>query len=410
MALSHANPTKTSSTGGSSAPAGLAPTVRPAVAAGAEGPEPDLAGNAAQVEEAGLGPEPAQDLTREQAGATEPAAPTAFRDHDAALAHNKKVKACFGAVLDQAIAAGVDPAKGAYDEANLLHNSAEWIQSGNATVHILTPTHDAAQRGAGGKLAFFDKTRNWNELDSDYPAEKGVRNDPRLSMHDPGAHGAMNEGGTDLTMINPVAKDEIRHTLIHEVQHDADQTWSGQAWEQKGKGWDKEKTANVNGYQSEFRAYWIMDAAQFPPATQKAKNQPPASYAEAMGIKSTSFKNARQEAIFWNMVQYDSYNRYLWAYVEDAEFRKMVHDFAVPVSGNVINSVRIQSLSEKLTACSKASALDGKEVVATLAAAGQLDGLDRAFLGDATQSAPFWAQARRQLSDEALDALKAAVA
>jgi nucleoid-associated protein YgaU len=76
-------------------------------------------------------------------------------------------------------------------------------------------------------------------------------------------------------------------------------------------------------------------------------------------------------------------------YAVDATFKAIVDAYSTPVSGNAINSPRIQDLSDALAA---GVAADVWTAVAAL------DALDQGYLADHAASQPLWDQAQAALS------------
>jgi hypothetical protein len=198
----------------------------------------------------------------------------------------------------------------------------------------------------------------------------------------------------------------LRETIIHEVQHDADQTWPGQRWA------DPAGTA-TNDYKSEFRSYWIENGEGSPsdqygsslsPAvnTQRVSFTDPASGATT--TVATSFKNLRQENIFWHLVN-SGYGYVPQNYVQVPAFKAMADAFDQPFGGNLVNSVRIQALSDALAACNSGMNESDPAVERMLTASGALDSLDRQYLRNDDLSKDFWAQARARLKAEIYDML-----
>ena len=218
----------------------------------------------------------------------------------------------------------------------------------------------------------------------------------------------MSPGGRTLTIINPAAQSDalLQNTIIHEVQHDADQTWPGQRWA------DPAGSA-FNDYQSELRAYWLGSGEgssqdTFGSSADPAVNTRPVEFTDpASGVTTTvatAFDNLRQENIFWHLVG-TGYTYVPQNYVQVPAFKAMVDAMVSPVGGNLVNSVRIQTLSERLDGCSRDMEPTDPAVTVMFSAADALDSLDRQYLQDDDISIAFWEQAWSRLSATVYDML-----
>jgi len=217
---------------------------------------------------------------------------------------------------------------------------------------------------------------------------------------------------------------ELAAFFIHEVQHDADQHRTGENWEVDQPAPDPGATTQApqwtyNSFQTEFRAYWMMNpegstADWFGSSTDNAVTDfnitavwpgPDGATGTADDVSktvSTAFSNKRQQDIFNHMfgggkadgIYWDgsawtkSYAYLPYYYALDPAFKTVVDGYTQPASGNLVNSVRIQALSDALATGSLAS---------VCVAADALDELDRTYLQDRSQSQPFWDQARSSL-------------
>jgi hypothetical protein len=310
-------------------------------------------------------------------------------------------------IIDRGLAATVDPARGTFDFTNLLHNSAEWITHNNCSVVVLTPIHDSATRNPP-EIGYFDPTVEWPRSGGTYPLDSAVVDDPHIRYEDPGDIGGMSPGGAELSIVDPARQSDsmLQDTIIHEVQHDADQTWPGQRWA------DPAGSA-FNDYQSEFRAYWL-GSGEGSPSDQFASSADPATNGQEVEFTdpasgdttsvATAFGNLRQEEIFWHLVD-TGYEYVAQNYVQVPAFKKMVDEMTSPAGGNLVNSVRIQELSERLDNCDPAMPASDAAVVAMFAAADSLDALDRDYLRDEGLAFAFWEQAAARLSVEIRDML-----
>lgn len=298
------------------------------------------------------------------------------------------------AILAAARSITPDPEKGIHDRDNLLHNSAEWIVHNNADFLVLSPTHDGETRDPP-EVATFDPTVKWPAAGGTYPADPTQQSSPHLEYVDADDLGGMTVDGVELSIVDPASQSNllIIETIIHEVQHDADQSYPGLRWAES----PHEEFAD---YQSEFRAYWIENPEgspedDFASSADSATNTKMVEFEDpASGVitfAETDFKNLRQEEIFWHLVD-SGYDYVPRAYCQMTGFAEMVDAMASPTGGNLVNSVRIQTLSERLDDCDQSMWVDDPAVEAVLVAAEALDELDRAYLEDEAMSKAFWSQ------------------
>jgi hypothetical protein len=324
---------------------------------------------------------------------------------------------------------------------NRIRNSVEWIESGEATLHVLTPTHDGEQRaaaeGRAGQTSYFNTTTDYRNM-ADYDDRVNASGQPTrnagIYFGRTGVGGFMSTDGNDLNVINPKTRSDsaLAEVFIHEVQHDADQHQSGKNWEEQS---GPARTSNpyvaprwvYNGYQTEFRAYWMntedtrRDDFGYSGNTRVNNRTINAVYANAAGAPqragaaNTSFQNGRQQGIFNHIFRTEAPgNVYMqgtsWTqsyaylphyYVFDENFRAMVDNMAVPAAGNLINSVRIQNLSE---------AMATRNANRVRAAVDALDSMDANYLNDRTLTQDFWDQARSQMTQATVDYLLARLA
>ncbi|MFO0745055.1 MAG: hypothetical protein U1F43_05170 [Myxococcota bacterium] len=243
--------------------------------------------------------------------------------------------------------------------------------------------------------------------------------DANVEVVKDGARGGMQDDGVRLTLIGPQDAAEVEAVLRHEVQHDAEQSFKGDAnaepvpaaalKQYEGKGPDDAKIAAAlpsvwNAYQSEFRAFWIMNAPG-DPALQFGSAKEPADNFDKVYGRDTHFKNQRQERIFNYLVQ-NGYDHVRTYYATNAAFRDMVDNFTLPASANLVDSIRVHHLSQAIGRCTPSSAADSPEVAEVLEAAGALDKFDRGFLRAKDYATPFWKRARAMLPPTALAKLE----
>ncbi len=309
--------------------------------------------------------------------------------------------------------------RGLKSKSRQLRNSCEWIDQGMCKTRILTPTHDANTRaamidaGAAGTWAMFDQTKLYPTRGGDYANLKDAAKDPHVGLYDKKFHGWMVEG-TMLLLISPDTQPEdIEGTLMHEIQHQADQhDQVGSAGRTPVDDWGAAED-NTNSYQSEFRAYWVGDGGEgvghdtFGSSHEKAQNNTVNGTDRATGqpiSKKTQFQNRRQELIGWHIL-----HSYPWAkdlYLNDQAFQDMVDKYTQPVGANLINSVRIQRLTEALAAQQPRARRDEDQRAELMAKMMALDAGDKRFLRNATRSKPFWDFAGDHLVAEDLRSLQ----
>lgn len=321
---------------------------------------------------------------------------------------------------------GLKPIPGAVgtrDKAKLFQNSCQWIQEGKSSLVIFSRTHDATTRRAGS-MAYFDRMVKYPATGGDYAEVPATGDDDHILYAPTDWAGGMQ--ANEFSLLDPARHpdEELKSTFIHEVQHDANQTFWGRATQPPpGRvegtpgltGGDALVSAGLyNGYQSEFRAYWIEKPQgspqdKFGSATNPATNTKPVTWTNPQSrtfSRSTSFKNERQENIFWFIASKYPALQVAHTYTQDASYRSMVDTFDQPVGINLVNSVRVQELSDALKSCNRTMDGSAPAIQTLLRKAGALDAADRASLIDQTSSAPFWAQARAALSQQMLEELR----
>jgi hypothetical protein len=357
------------------------------------------------------------------------------RSKAAALKGHEDGRKKMDKIIKAGVAQDVDPLGGLNSRQNLYHNAAEWVDKGKADMVILAPTHDSEKRAhvPANKMAFFDPTKNYKTIGSTYDstaatqAQVGVP--AGIEVEFSNVLGTMSGDGATLTVVDPKSKSEglLVETLIHEVQHDADQHKAGDTWAtvpgSSPNATDKAMAGHYNGYQSEFRAYWMENPEGSGPDNFGSSTDTAVTNFNITAIDpgvdgtirnaddvsktvSTAFTNKRQQDIFNHMcgtapsdnIWWDpALNGGSWVqsyayighfYALDPEFKKMVDTYDQPRSGNLINSVRIQDLSE---------AVDAVDWTAVSKALKSLDSLDIVYLSNHDQAKPFWDQVSSKL-------------
>ena len=104
----------------------------------------------------------------------------------------------------------------------------------------------------------------------------------------------------------------------------------------------------------------------------------------------TAFKNARQEEIFWHIIDNYPTHGYDCCYVYNEQFHKEVNQFAHPESINLINSERLMNLNLELQNLNKSMARSQVSATDFVLRLSQLEPLDWAFLNHPKLSKPFW--------------------
>jgi len=358
-------------------------------------------------------------------GAPRAGAPTSKRD---ALSRHRRNRDKIDRIVRSGLAQQVDPTAGAQSRVNLLRNTCQWIDAGEADLYVMTPTHDAHLRPAipANQNAYFDTRKKYDEDGADYDDTLDAAGQATVpdgvEAKFSSVAGSMGLDGVTMMLVDPMSFSEgdIVTFFIHEVQHDADQHNGGE-WEVAQPAADPNMTAQApqwayNQYQSEFRAYWMMNPEGsgpdwFDPSSNTTVTNfnitaidggPDNTVGNADDVSktvSTAFTNKRQQDIFNHMHSTRADNIYLdnagsWTqsyaylghyYALDPAFKTMVDGYTQPVSGNLINSPRIQALSTAIAAGNFWDALQ------------DLDDLDIGYLRDRAQSQPFWDQVQQDL-------------
>lgn len=339
-----------------------------------------------------------------------------------ALARHVADEAKVAAVMASARSIVVDPEAGESRPA-MLKNSVEWIDDGLAELRVLSLTHDSHLRpeGDAGKFAWFDERARFGApatYDASVDASGTPTNDAGIEMQFAGVVGTMGNDGV-LTLYGPTLFPEslLAETLIHEVQHDADQT--GGAWS-RGQGAPvttdtAASSAYHDAYRSEFNAYWLEEpegsqADDFASAEDAAANVAVSAKTPA-GVQTvaTDFDNARQASIFAHLVGGTPpgadwgapsagwtrpYSYVPYFYVVDPVFKSTVDALNAVTSGNQVNSPRIQALWDAFAA---------HDPGAVAVAATELESLDRQTLGTGDTAGDFWRFAKQEMPAEAAD-------
>lgn len=342
----------------------------------------------------------------------------------AALARHAANRRRMASIIEAGLQQAVDPALGVDSRKNLWRNSAEWIDNAQCTLYVVTPVHDSAQRpGVGaGEVAYFDTRVDYRTDGATYADD--VADGSGLVIPPPDTDGDLSRDGARITFYDPCAQDESTNirTLLHEVQHDADQHQGRHGVGGRLSRGGRAPSWAFDAYRSEFRAYWF-EGPEGSRADSWAMGSSPVSSQLSLiavdagpgkvlgdaddiveGQLTTRLQNGRQEGILRHIISpiraagdwlVDGQWSQPYAYVAyymctDPAFAQMVNAYVRPDSGNGLNSLRIQMLSDAV------AARDPRRIVA---ACNLLDDADRAYLDDRVLSRPFWEQVGRDLGD-----------
>lgn len=211
-------------------------------------------------------------------------------------------------------------------------NACQWIQAGKTQLHVLTQTHDARERakalGHPGEVAMFGMATPV-PTSSDYawddPSDK-----TNIECDDLDTVGLHKHGPSRIAIIEPStrAAEDIKETIVHEVQHDADDHGSG----------------DFDRYTSEFCSYWVDQGYAGKSATTGSADE---GKKTDDGTELKGFDNARQQAIFRHV--HNGYPYVAKAWKDSATFRKKVLALTKPEGVNLVDSPRIDDLRRELT-------------------------------------------------------------
>jgi hypothetical protein len=123
-------------------------------------------------------------------------------------------------------AAGTSPTG---PEQKLLKNTVEWMDAGLCKLVVLSPTHDAHRRKLGpDEVSYFDHRVVYPNEGADY--ETG--SDAGITVARKSIVGTFDSSTDTMYLHAPGSKDpaEVETTLVHEIQHDADDAGKGERW------------------------------------------------------------------------------------------------------------------------------------------------------------------------------------
>lgn len=352
-------------------------------------------------------------------------------------------------LLDKARKIQPDPKRGLSDPDNLLRNTVQMFDAGRFKLTVLSPTHYSKalhfdprvkHPSIGGDYPLLppkDPINPGPELIPESgaygrfePAPSGVigsiQSVPPKVERAPGEappketpapvkispsqpkFSPFAQGDMILFTRGEDVESRFRKTFVHEGQHVADlsmQRIAASPVEEK-----------LEGYKSEFRAFWMQPPlvrtselavpnTSFAEPTEKASNSrqvtidPQKSCStcprndpsgKPFAEPKTAFKNARQEEIFWHIVDNYPKHGYDCCYVFNEQFHKEVNQFTHPESMNLINSERLMKLNLELQNLNKSMARSQVSTSDFALRLSQLEPLDWAFLNDLSLSKPFW--------------------
>jgi hypothetical protein len=326
------------------------------------------------------------------------------------IAHAKKEHEVQQARVAKLIERGVSAIPDSADPAHpdlLFRNSAQWVWERRSPTCVLTQTHDATSRKAGS-VALFDVKVKYPEIGGEYDEQPSPKDVEHIKYVPVGFLGTESVGEIDLIDPARQSDEELKLTIVHEVQHAADQIGWGQPGRVQGTPGLTGSAMLIseqdyNNYQTEFRAYWVSEASvadTFGSERKGAQNSRPVRFVDGKTNQTlsatTHFSNERQEKIFWHLAA--NYPRVAEVYTRDAAYRSMVDRFDRPVGINLVDSLRIQDVSEALKSCRPEMTAETPEVKRLFAAVATLDDADLNFLRNSTSSKPFWMQASAALS------------
>jgi hypothetical protein len=342
-----------------------------------------------------------------------PAAPTAQQQsaHNTALSQHTEQQQRFNRLITDGLAQSPGSTQ-ELDRAALLRNACQWIASGRVETRVLTPTHDSATRRQG-QLAFFDRQVAYSNVGGSYSLLPDPASDDQHLVFAPRGYQGVTTNHI-IEIVDPASKsdDRLRTIVIHEAQHDLDQTGFGEPGASLGApgltGGDQLQSAGLfNNYQSEFRAHWIETQEGTPgdrygsstvPATNTRTVTPaPAAGGTATGPTTpvaTHFANRRQEMVFWHLV--DNGYGFETPYATDVAFRTMVDQLDRPRGVNTINSIRVRAVLDALGRSDIKNPPSHPGVQAVVAAFDALDSTDLVFL-QSSDAGPFWSYAADRL-------------
>jgi hypothetical protein len=253
---------------------------------------------------------------------------------------------------------------------------------------VWPPVPDEAYKGE----LFFDNSSIYPATGSNRKAAEGLsKTDAGVIVRTSNETAHAQGINIRIFMDRPLDPEELKGTLIHEIQHVLDS--HGEVFRESVINDINGKYGDVaNAYRSEFRAYWLEDAdgTRFGDPAQPALNARPV--VEKWWIfnnwrsEPTAFANRRQERIFWHLATCGTYPWVKPNYLHSAAFRAVVNGLATPTGGNLINSLRIRGFSTTLDLAGPGFAFYVDDLIQE---AQEFDMFDLVYL-HSPQAAPFW--------------------
>jgi hypothetical protein len=347
-----------------------------------------------------------------------------------AVAHHKRQQALVSSLFAEARKVVPNPTN-PLEADTLFHQTVQFVDDGKMDLRLMTPTHYSTD----AKRAHFDTRVQINsKQQGDYPADP-AETAPFVFHPDRDVIGKTLDTpgpirnvliftpeftlstGNKITKQPDIGADRLKQTLVHEGQHAADLSIL-KLKDPSLPDWQR----MLEGYESEFRAYWIQpphhslvgpavdnlpptekrggmsgplrnekvtiakpDDCPICPAPKPGAKGPPASSAAVQ----TKFKNWIQEIIFWELIK-NHPSPFDCFYVCSPDFRKAVDAFDQPAGLNVINSSNMFTLNLDLRQLKSTMSQVDLTKTGFVAAVKRLDPIDWAFLGNRQQSGPFW--------------------
>jgi hypothetical protein len=270
------------------------------------------------------------------------------------------------------------------DKSTIVRNTSEWLDpstpgaTAKNDLYILTPTHDsqarAKEHGKENQVAYFGDSPQFPADSATYEAH--ISSEQNIHYSVPGVVGE--HLGKQIWLYDPKQRgfSDVRATMVHEVQHDADRHDSEEGYGEKYQSPEE----SWNRYKSEFRAYWLDGDLD-----SNSKNTGTAT--------EPGFDNAKQQKIFRDMYGTDPKGVYaVWlrpnydgnTKVGSQNFQDLIHGYTKPEGVNSLNSPQIDNFFIGLEKCS----ISNKDLTKTPlleleAAANALNSEDRAYVNSA---------------------------
>ncbi|MCA9490835.1 MAG: hypothetical protein KC621_12990, partial [Myxococcales bacterium] len=274
-------------------------------------------------------------------------------------------------------------------------HSAEVVEVGLVHLAALTAT---GEPDAGGRRTWFDPSSPYTSDAAD--PTRTVRLDPALVGE---------TRGSAILLVSPStrSRDQLRETLVHEVQHTCDHHDETEIPPEIPGAFDPCPPRCYGDYRSEFAAEWLADPST-DGATEQLRITVLVNGTDLVQSVTTSMEDPRQLAIFRHfcgsipadgvMKRGDDWvTPYAWLpyyYACDPTFRAFVDGMVGPETANGTNSLGVELLRRALLAGE-----DWREALPVV------DDTDRAWLLDESASTAFWEALTSHGVDEGTQAL-----